>query len=109
MIFESVLLILHFKRKSVTRLDWFTDTGHHLIRMVSLKTGIITSMANNGYPGFGVDGGPVADALLAFPRGVAAIYFADTDNQLIRMVTPGTVKTVRSVEEGARNEEHHTD
>jgi len=72
---------------------YIADTGHHLIRVVSLKTGIITSMAGNGYPGFGGDGGPAATALLASPRGIAAtnsaIYIADTDNRLIRMVTRG--------------------
>ena len=81
---------------------YIADTGHHLIRMVSLQSGIITSMAGNGYPGFGGDGGPVSDAILASPRGIAvsgaAIYIADTDNRLIRMVTPGAVRAVKSEE-----------
>jgi sugar lactone lactonase YvrE len=69
---------------------YIADTGHHLIRSVSLKTGIITSLTGSGRPGLGGDGGPAARAILNSPHSVAvdpkAIYIADTDNRLIRKV-----------------------
>lgn len=69
---------------------YIADTGHDLIRVVSLKTGIITSVAGNGRPGFGGDGGPAAKAVLNSPHGITpdskSIYIADTDNRLIRRI-----------------------
>lgn len=73
---------------------YIADTGHHLIRTVSLKTGIIVSLAGNGRPGRGGDGGPASMAYLSSPHGITlgpgAIYIADTDNHLIRRVGLGS-------------------
>ncbi len=76
---------------------YIADTGHHLIRIVSLKTGVIASLAGNGQPGRGGDGGLAAKAVLSSPHGIAldlkSIYIADTDNRLIRRVALGSSRT----------------
>ena len=55
--------------------------------------GTITTVAGSGVSGYGGDGAPATDALLAFPDGVAVdaagdIYIADTATHRIRKVTP---------------------
>jgi sugar lactone lactonase YvrE len=76
---------------------YIADTGHHLIRIVPLKTGIIASLAGSGRPGWGGDGGPAARAFLSSPHGItldpASIYIVDTDNRLIRKVAIGPSRT----------------
>ncbi|MBI3611550.1 MAG: SMP-30/gluconolactonase/LRE family protein [Nitrospirae bacterium] len=76
---------------------YIADTGHHLIRVVSLKTGIIASVAGSGRPGRGGDGGSATKAFLSSPHGIAldlkSIYIADTDNHLIRKVALGSSPT----------------
>ena len=82
---------------------YIADTGHHLIRVVSLKKGIITSIAGNGRAGFRGDGGPASKAVLNSPRAVAmnngSLYIADTDNYLIRKVGPSSLMISRSLME----------
>src|SRR5882762_6190999 len=60
------------------------------IRMVN-TSGIITTVAGNGTPGFSGDGGPATSAELYYPSGVAVdgqgnIYIGDLYNNRIRMV-----------------------
>jgi len=70
--------------------NW-TDT----LRKVDASTGIITTIAGNGYFGYGGDGGEASMAELNYPQGLALdsagnIYFADADNYAVRKVTfPG--------------------
>lgn len=80
---------------------WIAAPFNDRIRKVDAK-GIITTIAGNGYQGYGGDGGPAAQASLNTPRGIAAdnvgnIYIADTQNHMVRMVslfyTPLTVST----------------
>ncbi len=69
------------------------------IRKVS-TSGVVTTIAGNGLPGFSGDEGPALNAQLSSPSGVAFdafgnLYIADSDNNRIRMVTPaGTITTV---------------
>ncbi len=76
---------------------YIADTGHHLIRIVSLKTGIIASLAGSGRSGWGGDGGPSTEAFLSSPHGITldplSIYIADTDNRLIRKVAITSSRT----------------
>jgi uncharacterized protein (TIGR03437 family) len=78
---------------------FIADSGNWRIRKVS-PTGIITTIAGNGSPGYLGDGGPAVEAQLYDPHGVAVdgianIYIADSGNNLIRKVsTTGIITTV---------------
>jgi NHL repeat-containing protein len=75
------------------------DTGNNRIRRVS-ATGVITTVAGSGRPGFGGDGDAATGATLNAPRDVAALpdgsfLVADTGNNRIRLVTTsGIIVTV---------------
>ncbi len=76
---------------------YIADTGNHRVRAVS-TSGVITSIAGNGSPGFGGDGGPAASAQLNAPRGLAVdasgnLYVADFNNNLVRKISNGTITT----------------
>ena len=70
---------------------YLADTGNHRIRRVD-TSGIITTIAGTGEPGYGGDGGPAAEAQLASPIALAVdgsgnIYIADLGNYRIRVLT----------------------
>jgi uncharacterized protein (TIGR03437 family) len=76
---------------------YISDTGNIRIRKVS--SGVITTVAGNGTPGFSGDNGPATSARLFGPSGLAAdsagnIYIADADNGRVRKVSNGVVTTV---------------
>jgi len=77
---------------------YIADSANHVVRRVA-KSGVITTFAGNGNPGFGGDGGAAASAQLNSPQGVAVdaagnVYIADTQNDRIRRVTPtGAIST----------------
>lgn len=79
---------------------YVTDSGHNLIRMVS-PSGQVSILAGiPGYSGYNGDGLPGTSSLLNNPTGIAVsssgyVYFADTNNNAIRMISPsGVVSTV---------------
>src|SRR5215469_1399991 len=82
-----------------------TDTGNNRVRVVAVKTGTfygqamtagdIYTVAGDGTPGFGGDGGPATGAKLAGPAGLAVeaagnLVLADTQNQRVRVVAAKT-------------------
>jgi len=74
---------------------YIADTYNSAIRKVSASTGIITTIAGDGVPGFSGDGGPAESARIAFPRDVAVdhsgnIFIMDTGNCVIRKITVST-------------------
>jgi glucose/arabinose dehydrogenase len=77
----------------------FTEAGTSRVRRVS-ATGMITTVAGNGTPGYSGDGGPATAAEIYAPNGVAAMpdggfLIADTGNSRVRRVSPdGTITTV---------------
>lgn len=81
---------------------YICDCFNNRIRMVTKRTGIITTLAGNGEYGFSGDGGPASEASLASPSTTAVdsvsgnIYIADSSNSRIRMVTVsnGIISTV---------------
>jgi sugar lactone lactonase YvrE len=80
---------------------YFSDTGNLRIRMVSAKTGIISTVAGNGKKGFGGDGGKATDAMLDEPYGVALdeeenLYLVDRLNYCVRKVNmaAGIITTI---------------
>jgi trimeric autotransporter adhesin len=71
------------------------DTFNNCIRMVTVSSGIITTVAGNGNSGFSGDGGPATSATLSYLYGATVdasgnIYIADTVNSRIRMVMKST-------------------
>ena len=80
---------------------FIADPGYDLIREVNLATGVITTVAGNGTPGYSGDGGPATTASLDDPWAIAVdsaghLFIADEDNQRIRMVdlATGIITTV---------------
>ena len=80
---------------------FIADYGNHRIRRVDATTGVITTVAGNGEPGFLGDGGPATQARLSYPLGLFVdgagdLYIADTGNRRIRRVdaTTGVITTV---------------
>jgi len=81
------------------------DTANHRVRLVAERSGTfygqqatagdIYTIAGTGSRGFGGDGGPAADAQLAYP-GLAVpdatgdVFIADTSNNRIRMIAGRT-------------------
>ncbi len=73
---------------------FIADTGNHRIRKVD-SAGVISTVAGTGesFGGFSGDGGPAIQAALNYPRGVGVdgagnFFIADTDNHLVRKLTP---------------------
>jgi trimeric autotransporter adhesin len=78
---------------------FITDQSNHRIRKVN-TSGVITTVAGNGNPGFSGDHAAATSASLNLPIGTAVdaagtFYIADMSNHRIRKVsTDGTVTTV---------------
>ena len=77
-----------------TRL-YIADQSNNRIRMVDLRTGIITTIAGTGTATFNGDGRHATEAALAGPSGLTIgtdgrLYIADTFNGRIRAVDPAT-------------------
>ena len=81
---------------------YIADTLHHRIRKWSNSTGIVSTIAGTGIPGFSGDGAPATAAQLDFPQGLALdsgrneLYVADTHNIVVRKVNliSGVITTV---------------
>ena len=96
---------------------YVADTDNHRIRRVDAITGIITTVAGTGEPGFSGDGGPATSARLNTPNAIAIdsagnIYLSssgatesDIHNRRIRRVDPsGIITTVAGTGEGGFND-----
>ncbi|HEX4996877.1 MAG TPA: FG-GAP-like repeat-containing protein, partial [Terriglobia bacterium] len=73
---------------------YIADSNNNRVRKVS--GGIITTVAGSGISGFQGDGGPATAAKLDYPAGPATdgagnLYFADSNNNRVRKVSPGGV------------------
>jgi len=78
---------------------YICDEGDCRIRKIN-TSGIISTVAGNGFGGFLGDGGPATNAKLYYPNGIARdslgnLYLADLGNNRIRMVSAtGTISTI---------------
>ena len=97
---------------------YIADTDNHRIRRVDAITGIITTVAGTGEPGFSGDGGPATSALLNTPNAIAIdsagnIYISsggasesDVHNRRIRRIdSSGIITTVAGTGEGGFNDQ----
>jgi len=74
---------------------YISEWGGHYIRKINTKTGIISTIAGMGIPGFSGDNGPAIGAAINSPEGIFTdaagnIYFADSYNSRIRKINAGT-------------------
>ncbi|MCA2997340.1 MAG: hypothetical protein ING75_01940 [Rhodocyclaceae bacterium] len=74
---------------------YVADSANNRIRKITAATGIITTIAGDGTPGFSGDNGPATSARLNDPRNVAVdgagnVYIADSSNNRIRKITAAT-------------------
>jgi sugar lactone lactonase YvrE len=74
---------------------YIADTFNYRVRKVDAVTGIVTTVAGTGVPGFGGDGGPATSARLNRPVGVALdgagnLFIADEGNHRVRKVAAET-------------------
>ena len=85
---------------------YFSDTNNHRIRRVQFlnsdfTSGLVTTIAGTGAPGFSGDGGPANLAQINYPEDMEIgpdgnLYFADTNNDRVRRIdlTTGVIDTV---------------
>ncbi len=80
---------------------YIADTHNHRIRKLNLTTGIITTVAGTGTPGFSGDNTQATSAQLNLPTAIALdtsnnLYLADTGNHRIRQIdaTTGIITTI---------------
>ncbi len=81
---------------------YFCDFHNNAVRKVD-TSGIITTIAGTGIPGFSGDGGPASAAKLLAPCAVLPdthgnIYISDADNHRIRLINPsGIISTIAGI------------
>ena len=81
---------------------YISDSWNHCVRRIDHKTGLITTIAGTGQPGFSGDGGPAIEATFNYVMCVSLnaandkLYLADLKNRRIRMVDlkVGIVSTI---------------
>ncbi len=79
---------------------YIAERDNHVVRKVEAKTGIISTFAGTGMPGFSGDGGPAARAQLRQPHSIAVdpsgkLLICDIGNYRIRQVdfSTGMIET----------------
>ena len=90
---------------------YVADTRNHRIRRVDAATGVIRTVAGNGEPALGGDGGPAVQAQVWWPRNVAVdgagnFYMESPFGCCLRMVdaATGLIDTVASDRSAGVNE-----
>jgi len=80
---------------------YLSDSNNNRIRRVDAQTGLISTVAGNGSPGYSGDGTLATNASISSPSGLLLdgagnLYFVDTGNQCIRRIDAfsGIIKAV---------------
>jgi sugar lactone lactonase YvrE len=83
---------------------YISDSSNNRIRRVDATTGLISTMAGTGTPGYSGDGGLATEAMISNPAGIIIdgagnLYFADSGNHAIRRIdaVSGWITTVAGV------------
>jgi sugar lactone lactonase YvrE len=87
---------------------YIVERDNHAIRKVDASSGLISTVAGTGTPGFSGDGGPAARAQLRAPHSIALdpgesrLLVCDTGNHRLRRIdlTSGTLETIGGTGEG---------
>ncbi len=71
------------------------DMANHAIRRIDLRTGVITTLAGDGQPGYSGDGGPALKARFRQPHSIqfdraGHLYVCDIGNHVIRRIDAAT-------------------
>ncbi len=74
---------------------YIAERDNHVIRKIDMKTGVISTAAGTGMPGFSGDGGPAARAQLRQPHSIirdrdGTFLICDIGNHRIRRLHPDT-------------------
>jgi sugar lactone lactonase YvrE len=74
---------------------YFVDMKNHVVQRVDKKTGILTTVAGTGQPGFSGDGGPATSARLNQPHSITfdregRLLICDIQNHRVRRYDPKT-------------------
>lgn len=79
---------------------YVAERDNHVVRKIDAKTGVTSTFAGTGVPGFSGDGGPAARAQLRQPHSIAVdpagrLLICDIGNHRIRQVefSTGTIET----------------
>lgn len=84
------------------------DSRNHAIRALDLDSGVLTTLAGTGAPGFAGDEGPATQATLQFPSaaigdGTGRLWIADGANNRVREVgTDGLIRTLAGTGQAGR-------
>ena len=80
---------------------YYTEAKNHIVRRVDKVTGVVTTVAGNGEPGYSGDGGPAIQATMQEPYSLQVdtnrdVYVVDRLNAVVRKVdaSTGTITTV---------------
>ena len=77
---------------------FIAERDNHVIRKVDMKTGLISTVAGTGKPGFSGDGGPATAAQLNQPHSIyfdvdGSLLICDIGNNRIRRLRAGKIET----------------
>lgn len=79
---------------------YIVDMVNHAVRKIDMKTGILTTIAGTGQPGYSGDGGPAVKAQFKQPHSIqfgpgGDLYICDIGNHVIRRLDmkTGTIST----------------
>jgi uncharacterized protein (TIGR03437 family) len=78
---------------------YIADSHNYRVRKITVSTGVITTVAGNGTPGYSGDNGLATIAELRYPVSVSLdstgiLYIADLGASVIRKVSSGTITTL---------------